>query len=105
MLMNDSEIFSNFATEKSRQQSDKSLSSDLDPIGIAIDLSRLDPIMNQEQADQAKEIGRTLGLLAIKKLEAASKGDKSNFDRLEKQQIEAARLGQKIIAEIEDGNL
>lgn len=73
----------------------------LDPISISMKLSEVQPIMNYEQAKESKEIISLISQLAINKLKAASKEDKNKYYLLEKQQIQAAEKGLKILCDIE----
>lgn len=73
----------------------------MDPIGIAIRLSELRPIMNTGQAEQEEEISSTIRNLSILKLMAASKGDKNRFNLISKQQIQVAKLAESLIMEVE----
>lgn len=73
----------------------------MDPISVGILLSELAPIMNYEQGVEGDEIQNTIIKLAVKKQAAASKGDRNKFDLLEKQQIQIAQRGLKLIREVE----
>lgn len=77
-------------------------SEDSDPTGVAIWLSEIRPIMTAGQAEKEQEISSLIASLAVLKILAASKGDKNKFNLLSKQQLEAARLGLKLIHEVEN---
>lgn len=57
--------------------------------------------MNYEQAKESREIISLISQLTINKLKAASKKDKNKYYLLEKQQIQAAEKGLKILRDIE----
>jgi hypothetical protein len=58
--------------------------------------------MTAGQAEKEQEISSLIASLAVLKILAASKGDKNKFNLLSKQQLEAARLGLKLIHEVEN---
>lgn len=76
------------------------MSDDLDPIGIVIRLSELRPVMTVDQAERESEVSTTMNNLAVRKIIAASRGDKNKFNLISKQQTEVARLAVKLIEEV-----
>lgn len=72
---------------------------------MTIRLSEMRPIMNASQAEQEEEISSTIRNLSILKLVAASKGDKNRFNLISKQQIQVAKLAEKLIMQIENDAL
>jgi hypothetical protein len=100
--MTNSKSFSEKLTTILQSQSEKLYEKSLDPIGISIQLSELAPVMNLRQAQKTMEIQSLISQLAISKLRAADKNDRNKYDILEKQQIQAALAGLKIIQEVEN---
>lgn len=100
--MTNSRSFSEKLTTISQSQSEKLHEKSLDPIGISIQLSELAPVMNLRQAQKTIELQSLISQLAISKLRAADKNDRNKYDILEKQQIQAALAGLKIIQEVEN---
>ena len=90
---------------KSTESHSEWLNEDLDPIGMTIRLSEMRPIMNASQAEQEEEISSTIRNLSILKLVAASKGDKNRFNLISKQQIQVAKLAERLIMQIENDAL
>lgn len=100
--MTNSKSFSEKLTTISQSQSEKLYDKSLDPIGISIQLSELAPVMNLRQAQKATEVRSLICQLAISKMRAGFKNDRNKYDILEKQQIQAALVGLKIIEEVEN---
>ena len=61
--------------------------------------------MNALQAEQEEEISSTIRNLSMLKLVAASRGDKNRFNLISKQQIQVAKLAERLIMQIENDAL
>ena len=87
---------------ESTEQFSEWSSENLDPIGIAIRLSEILPIMSVEQAEREEEISTTIMSLSLLKITAAARSDRNKFNLIQKQQIQVAEKGARLIQEIAD---
>ena len=92
---------------KSTEQLNQLFSEDLNPsdqffhISVAIRLAEINPLMTEDQAVRAEDISDKLCRFSVRKLSMLANDKNSKVSHIQKQQLELAMLGYKLIKEVD----